>query len=108
MNEAYQKYMDDKRDEESKLVGKITELAERLKTDFNISTAMRNPDASYLHTPPCEWYTEVQDQTPDQLDSLCNYLEELGDLIRRTRDLASQLASIRDDIKEAKPEDFED
>ena len=108
MNEAYQKYMDDKREQESELVEKITELAERLKTDFNISTDMRNPDASYLHTPPCEWYTKVQDQTPDQLDSLCNYLEELRDLARRTKDLASQLAFVREDIKEAKPEDFED
>ena len=105
---AYQEYMTTKCSEEAELVEKITELAERLKADFNISIAMPNPEADFLHTPPCEWETEVQDQTPDQLDSLCNYLEELGDLARRTRNLASQLAFVREDIKEAKPEDFED
>lgn len=108
MNEAYKEYMTIKCSEETELVEKITELSEQLKNLFGISTAMPNPEADFLHTPPCEWDTKVQDQTPDQLDSLCNYLEELGDLARKTKDLASQLASIRVDIKEAKPEDFED
>ena len=108
MNNEYQNYMNTMRDEEADQLKNLTELAQRLKTEFGISTDMENPDASHLNTPPCEWYTEVQDQTPDQLDSLTIYLEELASLAREAAQAASMLSQIRENIKNTKPEDFED
>ena len=108
MNNEYQNYMNTMRDEEADQLKNLTELAQRLKAEFGISTDMENPDASHLNTPPCEWHTEVQDQTPDQLDSLTIYLEELASLAREAAQAASMLSQIRENIKNTKPEDFED
>lgn len=107
MNKEYLAYMDGKRDEEAMLVERIAKLSALLKMDFGISTAMPNPEADFSHTPPCEWETEVQDQTLDQLDGLCDYLTELENRARETREAVSLLFTVRMDMR-AKPEDFED
>lgn len=107
-NKAYQDYMATKREQESELVKKVVELAKRLRTEFNVSTDMENPDADRLHTPPCEWNAKVENQTPDQLDSLSNYLDNLGDLVRDTQHAVALLLFVREDIRDTKPEDFED
>lgn len=108
MNKAYQDYMGTKREQESKLVKRVTELAKRLKMDFNVSTDMENPDADRLHTPPCEWNTKVENQTIDQLDSLLSYLDNLEDLVRDAQHVVSLLLDVREDMRDVKPEDFED
>lgn len=107
MNKAYQDYMDTKREQESELVKRVTELAKRLKMDYNVSTDMENPDADRLHTPPCEWNTKVENQTIDQLDSLHSYLDNLGDLVREAQEAVARLLFVREDMR-VKPEDFED
>lgn len=107
MNEAYQDYMATKREQESELVKRVIELAKRLETEFNVSTDMENPDADRLHTPPCEWNTKVENQTTDQLDSLHSYLDNLGDLVRDAQHAVALLLFVREDIRDAKPEDFE-
>ena len=107
MNKAYQDYMDTKREQESELVKRVTELAKRLKMDYNVSIDMENPDADRLHTPPCEWNTKVENQTIDQLDSLHSYLDNLGDLVREAQEAVARLLFVREDMR-VKPEDFED
>lgn len=106
-NKAYQDYMATQREQESELIKKVIELAKRLETEFNVSTDMENPDADRLHTPPCEWNTKVENQTADQLDSLLNHLDNLGDLVRDTQYAVTLLLFVRENMR-AKPEDFED
>ena len=108
MNKAYQDYMATQREQESELVKKVIELAKRLETEFNVSTDMENPDADRLHTPPCKWNTKVENQTADQLDSLHSYLDNLGDLVRDAQRAVALLLLVRENIRDTKPEDFED
>lgn len=108
MNDKYLKYLEDKGEEATDLLEALTKLTERLKVEFGVSSDMENPDADRLHTPPCDWYTEVQYQTPDQLDSLTMYFEELANLAQDAAQAASMLGQVRRDIKDADPEDFED
>ena len=108
MNKEYLEYLKDKGEEAAVLLETLTKLANQLKADFGVKSDMPNPDVSRLAAPPCEWYTELQNQTPDQLDSLTMYYEELARLAQDAAGAAYTLSQVRRDIKNADPEDFED
>lgn len=105
---TYIEWQNDTKAEESKALEKALRVATFAKTCYHVETAIRNPEANWLTTPMNEMYIGIENQTPDQLDSLYRELEDMVEKVRELMGSIAILSDVRRELAETTPEDFED
>ena len=105
---TYEIWKKDTEAEESRACEEAVKLAEFAKTCYNVETAVRNPEASWLTTPTNEMYIGIENQTADQLDCLHRELEDMVEHVRKLMDSIAALSDVRRELAETTAEDFED